>query len=411
MFLDKITNITTTLNSLDNNVSSFLTYYVAAANSLDCEQDYADLAAVLIKYVSRGNAYNAIAIYQYALYNVSYPPEVRKYILIELSELLIKTVQYDFAYNILLLLEDSCQDLFYYHKVRFLLSTYYFSTNNVNKGFLYLTSAHHVLNYPYLKLDIPNKVVNNISQLKDKSVLIVSEFGLGDEIINLRYLNQFIDTANVASVSFISMHQTQEIMHLFRIQIESQPLESCYKNYDCVVFLQSIPVLLDLHAIPPTEYLNVPRKYLSNKINIGYKLSGVSNNLPVPHDIISASNNNWVSLDINDLYNNAAYQFNGTVYDLAVIINSMDIIITADTSIAHIASSLRKPTIIFVPSNRFYVYASGQLHTSWYTDNTYLLYQTDPLSWQEQQCQLPALIDHLIHTNYGSKTKEDVSVP
>jgi ADP-heptose:LPS heptosyltransferase len=62
--------------------------------------------------------------------------------------------------------------------------------------------------------------------------------------------------------------------------------------------------------------------------------------------------------------------------DTAACIENLDLIISSCTSIAHLASSMGKPTWVIVPILPYHVWAYGDKHSPWYTENTRVFRQT-----------------------------------
>ena len=79
-------------------------------------------------------------------------------------------------------------------------------------------------------------------------------------------------------------------------------------------------------------------------------------------------------------------------YETAKYINSMDLIITSCTSIAHCAAALGKKTFIFVPISAYYPWCHPTEKSPWYGDNVTLLRQKTPRVWDEPMAELASLL-------------------
>lgn len=67
--------------------------------------------------------------------------------------------------------------------------------------------------------------------------------------------------------------------------------------------------------------------------------------------------------------------------DTAACIENLDLVITSCTSIAHLASAMGKPTWVIVPILPYHVWAYGDKHSPWYTENTTVFRQKKFGNW------------------------------
>ena len=76
------------------------------------------------------------------------------------------------------------------------------------------------------------------------------------------------------------------------------------------------------------------------------------------------------------------------------IINSLNLVITSCTSIAHVSAALGKPTIVLVPITAYYTWASTTDESSiWYGENLTVLRQTKHKSWKEPLDRLKEILE------------------
>ena len=68
--------------------------------------------------------------------------------------------------------------------------------------------------------------------------------------------------------------------------------------------------------------------------------------------------------------------------DTAKAINAMDIVITVDTSVAHLAGAMGKKTFLMLPYASDWRWFSDTKTTPWY-NSIEIFKQTDPISWEE----------------------------
>lgn len=67
--------------------------------------------------------------------------------------------------------------------------------------------------------------------------------------------------------------------------------------------------------------------------------------------------------------------------DTAAAIENLDLVISSCTSVAHLASAMGKPTWVIVPLLPYHVWAYGDRHSPWYTEQTVVYRQTKFGSW------------------------------
>jgi Flp pilus assembly protein TadD len=68
--------------------------------------------------------------------------------------------------------------------------------------------------------------------------------------------------------------------------------------------------------------------------------------------------------------------------NIAAAIEALDVVITIDTSIAHLAGALGKRTFVMLPYDAYFLWLVGREDTPWYA-GTRLFRQTEPGNWQE----------------------------
>jgi ADP-heptose:LPS heptosyltransferase len=69
--------------------------------------------------------------------------------------------------------------------------------------------------------------------------------------------------------------------------------------------------------------------------------------------------------------------------DTAAAIENLDLIITSCTSIAHLASAMGKPTWVIVPILPYHIWAHGDRHSPWYSEQTVVYRQNKFGQWTD----------------------------
>jgi len=223
---------------------------------------------------------------------------------------------------------------------------------------------------------------NNINELKSldnltsKSILVWHEQGLGDSIQFSRYISKLIDLG--ANVTF---EVQKPLLRIFTTQknlaITSQ-VES-HSKFDFQVPLLSLPKLFNtsIHSIPNPTPIQITPEDISNwkkklnisdkKLNIGLAISGNPNhkndsNRSMKLDDISPLfdvgeffllQKEINRVDLDNLNKKMNLNFLGDdiddFVDTASIIMNMDLIISVDTSLIHLAGSLNKRSYLMLP--------------------------------------------------------------
>jgi hypothetical protein len=69
--------------------------------------------------------------------------------------------------------------------------------------------------------------------------------------------------------------------------------------------------------------------------------------------------------------------------DTAAAIENLDLVISSCTSVAHLASAMGKPTWVIVPILPYHIWAYGDRHSPWYSDQTVVYRQTKFGNWDD----------------------------
>lgn len=266
--------------------------------------------------------------------------------------------------------------------------------------------------------------------LKNKTILIVSEEGLGNTIQFSRYL----ETLNQLNGKIIFKCQ-EEIHHLFENldfieQIVS--LDTEIENFDYWCPLQSLIYLLtpDLNSnCPlPTEIKINDNKMLewetlieiNNNVKVGLNWQGSKSNPRVKNNsidlkffnsLVKNQSANFISLqkgsalsDIekykleSDIINYDLLIDSGSqkFLDTAAIIKFLDLVITTDTSIAHLAGTLGTQTWLLLPKVSDWRWLNTKDETIWY-DNFRIYRQKVQGDWSEVFSRVEKDCDQLIN--------------
>lgn len=213
--------------------------------------------------------------------------------------------------------------------------------------------------------------------LDGKAVLLHSEQGLGDSIQFLRYVPMVSAAGGKVILNVpASLRRLAEMLPgVQHITVDSDPLPS----FDFHAPLMSLPLAFKtrLESIPgEVPYLQVPEDALqtaqaipwdAKKVRVGLVWSGnpkctedQNRSLKLEHfqSLFGLESCAFYSLQIGGAADQIA-AFEGGIFDLraaihdfadtAALMTHLDLIITADTSVAHLAGALARPTWTLIP--------------------------------------------------------------
>jgi hypothetical protein len=254
-----------------------------------------------------------------------------------------------------------------------------------------LMSAGRLLNVfgsPPLQTDAP------IWRGPNPTILLRSEGGLGDHIINARFAT---DLAKHGRVVLTTHPSLVELLGTVPGVSEVVPDDGDLPAHDYWVPAMSAPYVLrteyaDLSGAP---YLTATPRSLPGNFKVGFRWSGNpqfehEQHRRFPPELMLAlaeipgvtaysfqRDDDLRDVPFTDL-REALTDWTATAEHLA----AMDLVITSDTSVAHCAAALGVETWIFVPVLPYYIWALPGQRTPWY-DGVTLYRQTTYGQWDD----------------------------
>lgn len=241
--------------------------------------------------------------------------------------------------------------------------------------------------------------------IKDKTILLYAEGGIGDEIISVRFM-KYIKELGMNPIWFTDRLDIAGIFNRCGFRTISN-LTQLPEDW-LWAYSMSIPCYLDLDEddLWYGTYLTALNRspLLEGKKKIGIKTTGNSRYEQDLHRIIP----------FNDLVDHIPEDY--TIYSFHIeenfehprvislkdkinnwndtldYINQMDIIVSSCTSLVHAAGALGKPAIVIVPMFTYYPWVNPTYHTKWYGDNLTILRQTQYNSWESPLNELEKFI-------------------
>lgn len=226
-----------------------------------------------------------------------------------------------------------------------------------------------------------------------KTILIIGEGGIGDEVINARFAQTINERGMNAIMS--TVHNNQSMLssapRLLKV-IDNSEIQS-NNEWDYWVPCMSLPYKLgvDSTEIPNDSYLSARPSYIekwskvvksNKKLNIGVRWMGnplyeleLARTVPVEFfDELSKLDIQLFSIQKDDGAKNFRIPHN--TIDIAPDLKNwddtmgammnMDLIITSCTSVAHVAAALGKPTWVVMPLLPYYTWADMKKESYWY---------------------------------------------
>lgn len=226
----------------------------------------------------------------------------------------------------------------------------------------------------------------NGKEYKSKTLLVVSDIKGGEFIINLRYLSELGN--KFGKVIFACNSEMKSLVHFGGIRVID--CNDVFKTeYDYYVLLSELPYYLSKsyeNVLPVKPYIKVDKVALNDenyKIGLLWKPSGdsfkvtyqesvdISKYLSGLFDIEGVS---YYSFQQNDIFNTISRfpqikdvsQKIHNMEDCAKYIASMDLIISIDSEVLHIAGAMNKTAIGLIPFEFAWYWFDNDRKTEWY---------------------------------------------
>lgn len=254
-----------------------------------------------------------------------------------------------------------------------------------------------------------------------KKLIVYLEAGLGDEVINLRFMKNLKDMgidAYLYNIWYEEPEKNKRVGNLdfyeangFQV-IRKFELEK-FKDFQWT-YSQYLPILLNVDEkdLWTGPYLQAKKLKLKGKKKIGLRWAG--NQYPLHRnfklaDIYSSIKHldaTFYSLQRDECLNELE-EFPEivdlsdkltTMADLANYTKSLDLLITCPTLTCTIAGALDTPCITLVQCSDYYIFNTKNNNTPWYGKNMQLLRQKKPNSWSDIGKDLLKLIEKKLYS-------------
>ncbi|MCX8027883.1 MAG: tetratricopeptide repeat protein [Thermodesulfovibrionales bacterium] len=218
--------------------------------------------------------------------------------------------------------------------------------------------------------------------VKNRRILVYDEQGFGDSIQFLRFVRLMIEKGML--VTIMCRDELVRLFKTFSDLCDVIPRSKPSGEYNCVTSIMSLPYLLSItedRLQTNTPYFQIHkddvlrwRSYLTNRINIGFALTSrkphpkeieLSSFMPI-FDVEGAC---FFNLEKKQVYidrvNNISTSFND-FYDTASFILNLDLVISVDTAVAHLAGALNKEVWLMLHYDSDWRWFDDEETTVWY---------------------------------------------
>lgn len=297
------------------------------------------------------------------------------------------------------------------HRVNFNLATYEMEFGDYKKG-LASFNVNGKLTDVFRTITPPNNIKewDGIPKI-DKKLLIIHRGGIGDEIINIRFMKNLKDLG-MKPVWWTSFPDLKTVFNRNGFDTISNISE--LKNIHEYEFCSSmeLPYLLnlDVEELGRTPYIKPDPEYVEKYKHIdgiGIKWAGnkdyeqdLHRTIPVEQLINTLNNYNIYSLQKEDYQEiekyNAISMYNEmeTIEDTLGIIVNLEFVVTSCTSIAHMCAAMGTKVYVIPPIACYYTWLGRTDDKSyWYDDNCTVIRQTKWNNWTQPLEKLKSILE------------------
>jgi len=299
------------------------------------------------------------------------------------------------------------------------LSLCFLTLGNLDKGFsLYEYRWFKESNKPIKKFE-NIKAPLSTEEIINKNILISDEQGLGDTIQFSRFVIELLQfTKKITFVVNSKLVNLLSNLHKNIVVIEYKDLKT--SNFDYHLSLCSLPLFLRIKDISDINYypLNFNNKnkisFEKNDINIGLSWSG-NPNFPLDEyrsisfknfkEILNIKKINFFKLSQNvrneefldyHSFSNLFDFGDKSLFEISEVMKELDLVISSDTSIIHLAGILNIKSILLLNYNSDWRWFEDKKKTIWYP-SVEIIKQKTFNSWDNVFYELKKRIEKLTY--------------
>ena len=263
------------------------------------------------------------------------------------------------------------------------------------KGFIEV--GHRIKIWP--ERYIPDIPVWNGESISGKTVIIHAEGGIGDELINVRFVNN-LKKLGANPVWVTNNPQLLEVFNRNSITAkQSVDYSDQLNSVQCMAMRLPILLGLDRHEVwngaylkPAEEYIKKWEKLLPAGRKLAVKWSGnphydqdLHRSIPLQHIQNIQFNGTKINLQLEpelfqpDMFN--AGRYISSIEDTLAILYLCDDLISSCTSVAHMAGAIGKNGTVCPPIACYYVWLGNTGRSDWYDSSLKVVRQTKHRDW------------------------------
>lgn len=284
-------------------------------------------------------------------------------------------------------------------RVEYNLGSYDIERGDFKKGLKGFIDVGHKIKI-WHERRIPNVPVWKGEDISGKTIIIHAEGGIGDELINVRFVNNLKELG--ANPTWISNHKN--LVEVFKRNginaVDINTVVSCANAVQCMAMY--LPILLNLdkdqlwngsYLKPSDEYLDKWSKLLPAGKKLALKWSGnplydQDLHRSIPFDIIDKIQYNGAKVNLQlepelfqpNMFN--AGEHIQSIEDTLAILWLCDDLITSCTAIAHMNGAMGKNGDVCPPIASYYVWLGQDGHSNWYDKSLRVHRQKRHKDWQ-----------------------------
>lgn len=253
----------------------------------------------------------------------------------------------------------------------------------------------------------------------DKSIFILAEAGIGDEIINIRFTKTLeergyktiwytdrkdlykIFKKNGFNVANTLKDYNPEKMFWTRSMTLPLYLEMNYSNLWYGPYLKASQEFIDKFShIKTNKGLKIGVRWQGNPeydqdLHRSVPLRQIAEVLPEEHSYFSLQKDTGLDeLQGLNFIADMSHELK-TFEETLGLIENLDVVITSCTSVVHAAASMGKKTFVFVPLSAYYLWSHSTERSPWYGDHVTILRQVKTRDWSEPISKLKHHLENL----------------
>ena len=260
---------------------------------------------------------------------------------------------------------------------------------------------------------------------KDRTLILRTEAGIGDEFVNVRFMKHIKDLG-MKPVWFTDRKDLLSIFNRNGYKTISNENEINLDENPCWIHSMDIPIHLNLEykdlwygpyisadkekspKLKDLFEVDVPKIGIRWQGNPEYE-QDLHRSLPFDELLKSVSK---CGAEIYSLQKDTGLEeilghgpitnlekYMKTFDDTLSLIDNLNLVVTSCTSIAHASAAMGKETIVLVPISAYYTWCHSTEKSPWYGDNVTILRQEKPRSWKEPLEKL----EKILESKYGNK--------